>query len=168
MYASRLGHTKCVRQLRKFKAGANARSMGGRTALMHAAQMGRVESIRELLRGDSIIQYNGSDDTGITALMYASMPNRESKIKCECVRELLNVGADVNARDHLQFTAFMWAVDPAILSTGTAIAKTDDDCCMVRELLKAKPDLSAKNIHGRNAYEQALGSGRHACVKLLS
>jgi len=183
MYASILGHSECVRELILFKADVNAKSAGGMNALAATADFGHVESLRELLKGNPNI--SARDEYGVTALMYASMPNvnpaathdgitasvaaprclvGERNIKCECVRELLRAGADVNASDHLGLTALMWA------SKNSSCKDTheDENCCMVQELLKAGSDRSAKSVYGRNANQEALLVGRYACVELFN
>ncbi|MCY4043184.1 MAG: ankyrin repeat domain-containing protein [Candidatus Dadabacteria bacterium] len=73
---------------------------GGRTPLMNAASEGDIEEIRRLL------DVNARDDEGYTALMYAAMA---VNVRTEAIRELLKVGADIEARNNNGMTAlYLW------------------------------------------------------------
>jgi ankyrin repeat protein len=69
--------------------------------IIHAAKVGNVENVRELLVGGA--EVNAKDPDGWTALISAC---REGHSKV--VKELLEAGADVQVKDKNGWTPLMW------------------------------------------------------------
>ncbi len=82
----------------------NVTDHDGETALMEAADKGRVEAVKLLLKHGANV--NAADHDGETALMMAADEGRT-----EVVRVLIAAGANLDARDEDYETALMKAED---------------------------------------------------------
>ena len=92
------------------REGADVNYIHQNTTLLHtAAKMGLMNVVTTLLESGAdpnTVVPNGSPQKGTTALLAAVEQNDQ-----ECVKLLLNSGADVNADDSLGFTAAHKAID---------------------------------------------------------
>ncbi|MCY4042729.1 MAG: ankyrin repeat domain-containing protein [Candidatus Dadabacteria bacterium] len=101
-------HTEAIKILRReAEADVNARDNYKRTALMWAvahryAAIGATKELLEVRNGVKA-DIDAKDEDDRTALMYAAYHGSTGAI-----RELLNAGADVNAKDRNGRTAFDW------------------------------------------------------------
>jgi hypothetical protein len=110
-------------------------SSDGGSVLIHAAESGNPEIVREILRYHPKLEIPGRDRK--TALFAAGEYRLGDNIdksgaRAECVRLLVESGADVNARDYRGNTLLHYAYF-------TAVAE---------ELLKAGADVNARNSNG--------------------
>ena len=86
----------CLCELINSGAVVNFQNFDGDTALMFAAMEGHVHCLKELIVAGAEVDIQGK--YGRTALM--SVENDQ------CMIELVNVGADVNTRDHEEYTRY--------------------------------------------------------------
>jgi len=100
IFAALNGHTETVSELLARGADTEARASDGSTALMRAAKNGHTEIVLTLLPPDRIAREIDAN----TALMFAAGYGH-----IETVDELLNQGADVNAKTSDGYTALMRA-----------------------------------------------------------
>ena len=126
-HACRNGDTERVRQLLDEGAPVDKKNRHGKTALMVASLLGRMEVVQLLLgKGAAVDEKNKH---GRTALMYASEGGRT-----EVVKLLLGKGAAVDAKDKNGRTALRWA------SGRTEVAKL----LATEAPTRAHPDSSAR------------------------
>ncbi len=119
----------------------------GTTPLMHAAMLGDIARVMELLaRGARV---NATSLDGSTALIYAATSGSPV-----CVRALLEAGADVNA---------------SMKGGGNALtaAVVADHVDVVRLLLKAGADPNSRNPEGQSALQIATNNSNAEIAKLL-
>src|SRR5262249_193649 len=125
MWAASEGHAGVTEELLRRNADVHARTKGGFTALMFAAQQGDGESVRVLLNARA----NPNDavpGTGLTPLIIASAMGRP-----EAVGVVVEGGANPNAVDANGFAALHRAVrgeadrgvDPVLKVGAAAIVK---------------------------------------------
>ena len=126
---------------RSFFIDINAKDKYGNTALMFAAESGKVEAVNALINAGAYI--NARSISGITVLMYAT--------KAEIVNALLNAGADVNAKDYYGRTALMFVRN----------AET------VNALLNAEADVNAQDNRGNTALMDAAWYASYETVNAL-
>lgn len=143
--ASRSGNTALISGLLKEKANPNARNHVGDTPLMLAAYNGKIDALDALLAGGARINL-----PGWTALHYAVFADRT-----EAVAELLQKGADVNARAPNKQTPLMLAAK----SGNIEIAKL---------LLDAKADTTLKDQNGDTALTLAEKANNSEIARLIS
>jgi hypothetical protein len=158
------------------------------TPLMRAAEKGNVEEVMKLLAEGASV--NAKDQSGYTALMYASKSFNDS---AAVARALLSAEAEVNAKDRLGNTALNWATwngirlevmnqliaagadvkardasgDPVLL---TAVSSGGDEQLAwkaTKVLLSAGADTTARDSHGETALELAERIHRYSVVQLL-
>jgi ankyrin repeat protein len=117
------GHERMAKLAFLTMASANARGPQNRTVLMEAAFQQKPEMVRFLLFHNA--DWRAVDDEGLQAIHYAS--------DVGSARQLLERGADVNARDKFGSTPLMQAAADAqtavvefLLLHGAAIHATDD------------------------------------------
>jgi ankyrin repeat protein len=120
---------------------------------MHAAQHGKPEVVRTLLKHGAIVdaRYDGLDqNNGRTALMFVtdSPDNQRS-----CAEELVAGGANINARDAFGQTALIFAVQ--------AQPRT------ARYLLEHGADVNVRDHFGKPALTLAIEVGQFDTVREL-
>ena len=104
MIASMYGHVEIVQLLLEYLADANMQNKDGESALIIASQKGHSSIVKCLVQYKNLIDIDKQDNSGWTALMYAS------KIGCrESVISLLEAGANVHLRAGNGWTARMIA-----------------------------------------------------------
>ena len=143
------GNLPAVRQLIVRGADINYANINAVTPLMVAAQWRRLDVVRFLLD-------NGADTTALdasnarTALMHACLSG-----STQCVRLLLQAGAQVNAKDSFGMTALM-------------MAATTGELDMVRCLVRAGADICGQDEWGYTALDWAAKWKREAIVRYIS
>jgi serine/threonine-protein phosphatase 6 regulatory ankyrin repeat subunit B len=135
MYAAFNGHTQSVQLLLSKNANPNIQATRGRTALMYAIERGHAEAVRILAEASNTSQRNAEGDTPlqtavkgdnaqvVKALLRANplleetdnfqqtpLMNAARKGSTVIVLNLLNKGANVNARDSNGKTALVKAL----------------------------------------------------------
>ncbi len=147
--AAQAGDADSVRALLDAGARVDTPSNDGTTPLMHAVQNCNLDSIKLLLAHHADV-HKGSVDggtvkfgpiqlTNLTPLHYAA-----PYCSTDVVRALLDAGADPNVRDGRGMTPLMLSV-----------ASETQDAAVVRVLLHAGADLTAKTKLGETAYDWA-------------
>jgi ankyrin repeat protein len=142
--------------------------------LMHAAQLGRCEVVRSLLRHGAAAdaRHEGLDQYhGRTALMFAAQPTTSPANVSDCIKELLAHGADVNARDAFDQTALIISIqnkqsltswhllergaDPNVRDCfgkpALVVAIENDQFDTARHLLTKGADINGADIGRQNA-----------------
>jgi ankyrin repeat protein len=131
----------------------NAGNEVGYTALMGAARGSSLEVIRLILSRGGLATV--ADKRGFTALHWAvAQAPSQFRSELDCVRELINAGADVNARNEDGITPLMNAVWYGCRDS-------------VKELLKRGADASARNSKGRTARDLASERGHKEIEEML-
>jgi ankyrin repeat protein len=157
--AAAAGDAVLMKQLIEAGMDVNAMDMAGkngRTALMIAAEKGRVEAVKMLIEKGAGVDYRyeagGYADYyyNDTALMFAARAGH-----AEVVRILIQAGADVNAQGAWNETALMSAAQGG----STEVVKILLDC-------GADPDAAA--YHGETALDYAVARNYPEVIKLLS
>lgn len=155
----------------------------GITALMDASLLGRSRMVSILISHGANVDLKDSD--GACALSYAAAA--KSNDCFECVRLLLEAGADVNSHDKDLRTPLFHATGPSrtdisrlLLNNGAEINASDMDgvtpchrCVLrgdvrkLRVLLHQKPDLSKRDKYGHTALYKAVFNGRLDIIQRL-
>jgi len=132
---------------------ANAGNEVGYTALMGAARAASLEVIRLILsRGGRAAL---ADKRGYTALHWSvAQPPTDSENQLNCVRMLIDAGADPNARSEDGTTPLMNAAWFGCLDS-------------VRELLRRGADSSARDSKSRSAKDLAIERGHRDVEEVL-
>ena len=149
------------------KAGADvkAKNNDGRTVLIHAAwKNSNPEVVNALIKAGADI--NAKNNGGITALMAAA----ESNSNPEVVNTLINAGADVNAKAKDGRTALIRAAQGLYfersnfliksgvdvnVATKIALKQANNNPEVVKALINAGADISAKDANGKTALDYA-------------
>ena len=126
--------------------GPKARDGRGNSALMYAAAVGSVESMRMLLEAGA--DPNAANDFGATPLMWCAGDAAK-------VRLLLGKGANPNARSKLGRTPLLIA------------AAYDGATEAARLLMEKGADVNARDVSGMTVLEQAAGSNHVELARLL-
>ena len=102
-----------------------------------ASSDGDLDTVRDILGGKAkdFIDIDGTDDSGSTALIYASCFGHE-----DIVVELLRYGADVDKPDQSEWTPLMWAINNSHLD-------------VVERLLENDASVTKKTSTGRSALD---------------
>lgn len=153
LYAAGRGELVAVQGILSSGVPVNATNQVGGTALMAACASYRVEVVDYLLRAGA--DPNIRTKEGQTALHTAvgsspSMPDRQR----DCVRLLLNHGADINAQDRCGITPLMNAAWFGCTPS-------------VTELLNAGATAELKDLQGRTAKDMAVLKKRSDILGLL-
>ncbi len=159
--AASAGDVESVRLLLAKGADVNALDKRGDSALMGAAAIGSVEWVRLLLsKGARVNVARTSYTTAkhgqialvkVTALILAAPYGSP-----ELIQELVDAGADVNARDSRDMTPLMFAVGSEHQNAG-----------VVRVLLRAGAAVNAKSNLGETPLDWASKFGNPTVVSLL-
>ena len=108
MISAKDGRTEWVEELIKSRADVNMKDIVGRTALINAAEYGRIDCVRLLLKAGSDVnvctEMNSNYTHDHTALSKAAC-----KGEAEIFDMLLEAGADVNMKNSLGRTALSYA-----------------------------------------------------------
>ena len=109
------GHKDVVKSLLEAGARANEQDAEGNTALMLAAQNGRIDSVKLLLEAGANVRLQNK--YGWTALIYAANSSGDYDVANlkEIVTGLIEAGADVNACDWEGKTALSYAMKSAAI-----------------------------------------------------
>jgi ankyrin repeat protein len=110
-----------VQLLLKSGVDANARSVGGETALMTCARTGNVDAVKVLLAAGADV-HGKESKRGQTALMWAAAEGH-----VETVEALLAAGASIGSRLDSGFTPFLLAVREGQLGVVRALLKAGAD-----------------------------------------
>lgn len=141
---------------------------------------GDLGAVRAILREDkSLANVRGTG--GATPLMYAALHAGE-----DCLRSLLDQGADPNTRNGSGATALMWAAGDLskvrlLLARGAQVNAASEDgrtplmiaarhegaAPVVRLLLEKGADVNAKDIQGATALVQAATAGDVETLRVL-
>ncbi len=169
-----------IKELLKKGADVNVKDEDGRTALMKAANLGKLDVVKCLAELGA--DWEAKDECGKTALMTAANYGELEVVKylveggadleakngygetalmkavnwgtLDVVKCLVEGGADVNASDKYGNTALSWAVYNGHLE-------------MVKYLAECGVDLEAKNEDGDTALDIARKREKADCVKFL-
>ena len=145
---------ECVKKLLEFRADTRIQGKYGFTALMHAAKNGNVDCLQKLLDGGADPNIPNNDETatkitrieahgiqsssrGTTAIIYSAHHG-----KADCVKKLIEAGADVNNASQDKDRE---GNTPLI----AAIEKGNIEC--IKELIKAGVDLNIPEINRMKA-----------------
>ena len=170
MCAAFHGNTDCLRVLVEAGGSIGATDSGGRTAIMLAAMNGFPSCVQRLLEIEA--DAHAKDNFGWTALIFAAAADGRVSVdddpaavlaveteqrldRIECVRLLLESGADTNVKT---------------VHGGSALIQASWTGCTecVRLLLKAGADKDAMNDHdGHTSLIVAAMCGHTDCVRLL-
>jgi ankyrin repeat protein len=144
---------------------------GGASVIVAAAQSGNPDMIREILRYKPDINSRGLG--GKTVLIALAQNFGEEGMLAECIRLLVQAGADVNARDNHGNTAlhetYNSEIEEELLKLGadinarnkdgeTPIFTTVDDSATA-PYIEHGADLSIRNNKGQIVLEAAQGRG---------
>ena len=174
--AARNGHENCIEHLIKAGADVNVTERSGKTPLVLVAEKGFekcVEVMAKLQRGDN--------KQLTLALVYAA-----SKGSVNCMRSLLQAGADVNGSDNKGFTALIRTASVSFQSTAFLIesganvnsannlgstALMEAVRCRnnksMEVLLDAGADVNSANVSGTTALMVACAEPNTRAVNLL-
>lgn len=140
------------------KSGVNSVDVRGRTALMHAASSGSIDTVHYLLQCSNV-DVNRIDDSRRTALHHCVRPaaDVEPSLTVDCAHALLQRRAHLEARDHNGLTVLMTAAQSGIPD-------------VISLLLQFHADVKAKNCKGQRALDIAreAGHGQDVIAKLDS
>jgi ankyrin repeat protein len=106
MWAAQEGHTEIVDLLLDAGGNVNFADAGGFTPLKQAVGESHVDTAEHLLLRGADINHRGTSDGGCTVLHTAAAFGR-----VECIRLLLEYGADRNARNDNDQTPFDTAIE---------------------------------------------------------
>jgi len=144
--AAKVGETKKLSfLLQQYPSLLNTRA-GGETALILAAESGRLDCVQLLIKAQATLDLKFG---GRTALMAAAANGHEG-----CVKALVEAGATVNVKGPIFRTALMLA------------ARNGHVGC-VRALLKAGADIDVQDNHGYSALMWVAFFGYWTVCKLL-
>lgn len=117
-------------------ADANARDEGGVTALILAAGLGQLDTVKALLQAGADVK--AQDERGYTALVSACYNPDLDRGFPQVVRALIDAGSDIE-------TQIFYGIRPLMLAAGAGEAG------VVEVLLKAGAEPKARNEGGRTA-----------------
>jgi uncharacterized protein len=137
----------CELLVSKAAAALEISDSAGQTALFHAVNDGRLDTVKCLLRCGADV--NTTDHQRTTPLIAACIKGRESIVRC-----LLEAGADVNAAEGAGRTAFMAAVQT-------------DSKPLIQLLLDHNANISARDSSGYNALVIAVHEGYISMMDFL-
>ena len=131
-----------------------------RTLIMIAARFGLVVPLRVLLGIDRIkSMIDFTNPQGQTALITMSMYYNNFPTKVECMKLLLEHGANVNIRDDYGVTALIGLVMKP--------CKTANGIECVRMLLANRAKINVKPKHGYTALEHARRTDSVECAEMI-
>lgn len=189
--AARSGNLKAARALIAYGADPNAdlskltftesagnmtmRAAGAGSVLIYAAESGNPEMVREILRYRPKLEVQGRE--GRTAVFAAGEYRHQvdDAARAECVRLLVQAGANVNGRDNDGNTplheTFLTAVEEELLKLGadvnarnkngeTPIFTTVDNTA-IPLFIEHGADLTIRNNKGETVMEAAKNKGPH-------
>lgn len=128
----------------------DAKDIVGQTALMYAAEQGRLDVVKYLVENGADVNAQSDRRGRGTALIYASAANRITTMEY-----LLEHGADINATSTIDETALIWA---------TALGHVKS----VRFLLSKNADTKIKNMKGKTALDLSKEFNRKEIERMLT
>ena len=153
------GSVPAAMALARAGAAVHRRAPFQQSALHLAAGTGNVEMVYALVT-ELRLAVEGSDDLGATALHAAAWHGEAG-----CVRALLDVGAEVDARDECGRSPLFQACRCG--GGGGGGTSSRDGCKAVGELLAAGADVNAASDDGETGLYQACRYGNTKAVHLL-
>ncbi len=162
-------------------AEVNAQNDSGKTALMLAAFLGKLNIIKELLNNGASL--TRTDKAGCTVLHYAVDGGN-----LEAIQYFLMENVDINARDNNGWTPLLrsasvggvkevadllckFKADVNVLDnekkSALMVAVINGNQPFVQVLVENGADLNLKNEYGRTPYEMAVAMDRRRVVKYL-
>jgi len=142
-----------VQSLLNAGADPNIRNARSRTPLMLASELGYSDIAALLLVGGADVHTREVERNLWTALHIAA-----DRLQTECVRVLLEHGAEVDARDSMQWTPLIWA---------TFTASWPESGATVRLLLEHGADVHVEGEEGTSALAQAGWVGSEDTIRVL-
>ncbi len=136
-----------IKELIKKGADVNAKGKNGQTALMVAANWGKLDVVKCLVEHGADLE--AKDKYGNTALFGAAINGQLDVVKC-----LAKNGADLDVKDNFGETVLMNAT-------------RDGNLDMVKYLAKNGADLDAKDNYERTALDIARKWEKADCVEFL-
>ena len=155
--AALLPREHCLEMLIKAGADVNSRSYYDHTPLMLAAHGGKFAFIDLLIKAGANVNAHASvnshgeplpNNRGDTALIVAVQNNKNNK-NLECVKRLIDAGADVNEQSEDGSTALFYAIDNDVYY--------NDGCTQL--LIKAGTDVNICNEESETALLWAIHKG---------
>ncbi|MEZ4630259.1 MAG: peptidoglycan DD-metalloendopeptidase family protein [Deinococcales bacterium] len=128
-------------QLDVIKLGSNQGTNKQTQNFLEVVQTGTLEQVKTALAANAVV--TSQDREGKTPLMYAAMSNTDPRI----ITELVNAGADLNARSDSGLTALMYA------------ARDNNNPETVLALLNAGADPTIQDNETKNVYDHAGNNG---------
>ena len=128
----------------------NSTDFIGQTALMYAAEQGRIEVVEYLVENGADVNAKSSAKGRGTALIYAASVNR-----VVVMEYLLKHGADINATTYNKETALFWATAKGYIKA-------------VNLLLKNNADTKLKNKDGKTALDLARDLNQKEIERILT
>ena len=145
--AERNNNLKAVKKAIKKGANVNEKSYAGQTALMNAADFGRVDMVRLLIENGAII--NEKDEKGKTALLHSILEGHAN-----VARLLIERGANMNEKDADGKTLLMQAAFSGHID-------------IIKLLIEKGADVNEKNQNGFTTLMEAARGGQVEAARLL-
>jgi ankyrin repeat protein len=185
--AAMMGRQALVRRLLDLGADPNTGKEDGESSLSRAAAMGHVAIVRALLDAGAAPKTRGQwGRTPVLDLVhdYGRNPMSNTGGVPECLRMLIDAGAEIDVRDNdgrraLQVAAAVGHEDLAAIlraagaSTAGVVeeelrrAADEGDLARVRDLIAAGADINAPGPHGHTALMAAANKGHAEVVRAL-
>lgn len=186
--AARLDDADMVRLLISHNADVNARGVFDMTALMDAANQGRIEVMKLLIPKADLEAKDENRNTALCYTVSASGLGFDSQKQMEAASLLLSAGADINSGVGEGFTPLMHAIIgdnrdifDFIISkeadvnakgyrgaTPLMVAAEHDKTDYIDELISRKAEVNARDDFGRTPLMHAVWDGHYEAVKLLA
>ncbi|XP_039287913.1 ankyrin repeat, SAM and basic leucine zipper domain-containing protein 1-like [Nilaparvata lugens] len=168
--------------------GANVNHVqDGWSALMFAALYSHFNILKLILENGGDAKFHRDFNTPIMAICNGGVRSQDEDDRCECVRLLVERGADVNDSDRHRNTALMMAAEVGhaklvkqLLDLGARVNVLDKDRAtalmhavkynrnnVVDVLLKAKADFRVRDRHNNSAYDYAVIKGNETLAGKL-
>jgi len=182
MLAARQGNEKVIKALINKGMDVNAKSSAGITPLLMAIASNQKSAVKILI--DSGARVSDKDKLGRGAIFYSTQKITDPEI----VKMLLEKGANINETDNSGFTPLSLAaangnmpVVKLLVASGLSAngagsdgdfkplmaASANNQAAIVKQLLTYKPDIDARDKHGKTALMWAAEYNCQKCVETL-